>query len=116
MAQQLPLADQVAVVRSTEGLFYESTHEDLILALIITAPGLSPAHRQRLRAALNRLSLLDSALLRSNRLSASQGGGSGVPNRVLAGLIATLTGRFPPPSGPHTLAGPIAHNTSQGVP
>lgn len=114
MAQQLPLADQTAVVKSLEGLLYECTHEDLVLALITAAPRLSQAHRKLLHTALNRLNLLDSPLLKQNRLSARQGGGSVDPHQVLQALVEPAAGRNTLGTSRRTSAGPIAHNTSEG--
>lgn len=114
MAQQLPLADQTAVVKSLEGLLYECTHEDLVLALITAAPRLSQDHRRLLHTALNRLKLLSSPLLESNRLSTRQGGGSVDPQQALGGLAVVAAGRNTLGTSRRTSAGPIAHNTSEG--
>jgi len=113
MAQPLPLADQVAVVRSTEGLFYESTHEDLILALITAAPRLSQAHRKLLDTALNRLRLLSSPLLEQNRLSTRQGGGSSSDFQPWGGVVGAPAGCNTGQSTPPTRPAAIAHNTSE---
>jgi len=113
MAQQLPLADQVAVIKSLEGLLYECTHEDLVLALITAAPRLSQDHRKLLHTALNRLKLLSSPLLESNRLSARQGGVSVDPQQSLQALVEAATGRNTLGSKRPTLVAAIAHNTSE---